>query len=361
MGRRSDASPWNDERDALIPALRLKHGGNWIGMIEELGLTGRVTADAMRVYHDAGVRSGKFPRPAHVAPVITSPMPARRSGAEAWEWAEREAEKSVERALSERFVDVTISDDRPIALSFISDQHISTSGPVQLRAMREDAELITRTDGLYAVLGGDGIDNHIKHRAAMVGGASAPAHEWKLYDHYLSTLRDKILALVSGNHDDWTRDEAGVDMVALLAERNAVHYCPDEAILRLNHNGILYRAGMRHQYRYGSSFNLTHAVKRWWEMGMDPWDIGVIGHHHEAAIEPFVKHGRRIWAARPGSYQVTSGYTRRYGFNHSKPTCPTFILFPNTHHIRGFGDVWEAADYLGYVRERWPEIPMRAA
>ena len=68
-----------------------------------------------------------------------------------------------------------------------------------------------------------------------------------------------------------------------------------------------------------------------------------------------------IWAARPGSYQVTSGHGRRYGFNHTKPTCPTFLLFPDSHRIVGFRDLWEGVGYLGYLRERWPDVPRRAA
>ena len=273
-----------------------------------------------------------------------------------WAQAEKVTSADVERHLTERLVSIAVEDDRPIGISVTSDHHIRLSGPVMLKQMREDAELAARTDGLYSILGGDGPDNHIKHRAAMVGGGSKPSEEWRLYDQYLRFFGpDKILAMISGNHDDWTRDFAGVDMVAQLAERNAVHYAPDDILLTLDLNGISYRIKVRHQYRYNSSFNLTHAVKRLWEMGEDPFDIGVICHHHEAAIEPFTKHGRQIWAARPGSYQVNSSHGRRYGFNNSRPTCPTFILFPDRKEVLGFPDIWQGANVLAVARQLWPE------
>lgn len=291
----------------------------------------------------------------HVAATVTSPAPPREDAAALWERVEQVTDRDVERTRLERFADAVIPDPLPIALVTMSDQHITTRGPVQMRRMREDAELVAATPGAYAVLGGDGVDNHIKHRSAMVAAGSKVSEQWMLYDHYLEMFADKILAVISGNHDDWTRDEAGLDMVAQLTKAHRLHYSPDELILRLDHHGIPYRLGIRHQYRFNSSLNLTHTVKRWWEMGNDPWDIGVVCHHHEPAVEPFVKHGRRLWAARPGSYQVSSGHSRRYGFNLTTPTCPTFILMPHTHWVLGFGDLREAVSYLTWLREGWPD------
>lgn len=293
-----------------------------------------------------------------VAPVFTIPDAIERvPGDELWALAERATTRDLQRHANERFAAASIDDPLPIGISIISDQHIRQTGPTNMVRMREDAELICRTPGLYGLLGGDGVDNHIKHRAAMVGGGTKVSDEWRLYDEYLKMFATgetpKLLAMISGNHDDWTRDEAGIDMVSQLARLNRVHYAPDEILLTVAVPGQEYRIKVRHQYRYNSSLNLTHTVKRMWEQGQDEFDVGVVGHHHEAAIEPFIKHGRRIWAARPGSYQLTSSFSRRYGYNHSIPTCPTFLLFPGPRHqVMGFWDVWECAEYLQWLRAR---------
>ena len=136
----------------------------------------------------------------------------------------------------------------------------------------------------------------------------------------------------------------------MLADRNRVHYAPDEMVMALQLPGITYRVKFRHQYRYNSSFNQVHVVKRLWEMGDDPFDVGVVCHHHEAAIEQFSKHGLPIWGARPGSYQLTGTWARRIGFPLARPTCPTFILFPDERQVVGFADVRQAAGYLTWLR-----------
>src|SRR5690606_20487278 len=104
---------------------------------------------------------------------------------------------------------------------------------VDVRRAFEDAEIVQQTPALYSILGGDGVDNHIKHRAAMIGKGSRPSDEWRLYDGYLRTLGHKVLGVVSGNHDSWARDASGVDMVGILAARHRLHYAPDVMLMEV--------------------------------------------------------------------------------------------------------------------------------
>lgn len=361
FGRFADMrTSWKQHPEAdqqLITALTDPHK-NWKHISEIVGYS--VDACRMRA------RRMQYPgwdiaRPdgiaiSHVPPIVSIPETAARlPPADLWRKVEETTDRDVARHQTERLVDIVVPDTRPIGLTFASDQHIRQSGPIMIRRMREDAELVAITDGLYAALAGDGVDNHIKHREAMANGGDKPKDSWKLYDHYLGMFGEhKILALVSGNHDDWTRDFTGIDQVQRLAENRRVFYAPDEALLRFRVGDQFYHVLMRHQYRYNSTFNLGHTVKRLWEMGNDDFDIGVLGHHHEPACEPFVKHGMRRYAIRPGSYQFTSTFSRRKGFVHSYPTCPTVILWPDRRQLVGFWDVWEAASYLRLLREHWP-------
>ena len=350
------ASFWTQAKEDDLWALIEKDGmGQWADKAKALGHHS-LEATKQKGYTLTVSRSPSAPKT-----TITEAPPPRVPVEERWQQAEDQTGKDVERHRRERHLAITVKDTRPVAVAVISDQHIRSSGPIQLARMRADAELIAQTDGLFAMLGGDGVDNHIKHLSAMVAGGTSVKGDWFLYDHYMGMFGNKLLAIISGNHDDFTRDIAGIDMVGILANKHKLVYCPDEVVLVLTVNGIDYRIKVRHQYRYGSSFNLTHTVKRLWEMGDDDFDIGVIGHHHEAAIEPFQKHGRIIWAARPGSYQLTSSYTRRYGFRHANPTCPTFILFPDKHEVMGFMDVHQAAAFLRWTRATWPEGYREAA
>lgn len=238
----------------------------------------------------------------------------------------------------------------PVAFSFLSDQHIAPGTPVDFRRMREDAELIQATPNLYAILGGDGVDNHIKHRAAVLAARSQPHEQWELYEYYLSIFAEKIAVMISGNHDAWSNQIGGVDVAAMVAKKQGICYSPAEARMTVTVGKQEYKLAVRHQYRYNSSFNLGHTVKQWYRLGDEPFDIGCICHHHEPCVESFVAHGRKRYACRPGAYQITSAHSAQYGYNLTGPTCPTFILFPGEFRIIGFDDVRDAVKTLAAER-----------
>jgi len=276
-------------------------------------------------------------------------------GPKEWEKAEVDGRKRIDKAIKQGRFKVDF-EKGPVAICAISDQHIAKGTPCDFARMREDAELIRDTEGFYAVLGGDGVDNHIKHRAAMISARSNPDDQWRLFDHYLQLFGDskhnesKILAVISGNHDAWTKEMSGVDYLSSVVANNKLCYAPAEARLDITVEGQPYKMVMRHQTgRFNSSLNQTHAVKRFYEYNDETFDIGVIGHHHEAAIEMFIRHGLKRYAARPGSYQITSPYAHQYGFGRSIPTCPTFVLFPGERRMIGFADVRDAVWAWGNV------------
>lgn len=281
-----------------------------------------------------------------------------------WERAKEQNAAAIEFHAKRHKATVQLVSQKPVGFAFVSDQHISEGKPTNLDRMEADAKLIASTPGLYGVLGGDGVDNHIKHRAAIIASGSKPGDEWRLYDHYLGMFGHSLVAMISGNHDDWTKDFTDYDVVGSLAKKHRIFYAPDFVVLRLQLGstgeagfslGQEYTAKVRHIYRYNSSFNPAHSVKRMWEMDDDDFDIGVLCHQHEAAMEPFVKHGLTRVAFRPGSYQVTSGHSRRYGFKNAFPTCPTAILLPDRREIIPFFDVRYAASYLTWLRAGWPD------
>lgn len=259
-----------------------------------------------------------------------------------WNRAEKKSAKRIEKEILRGRFDVKFPSG-PVAIAVISDQHIAPGTPCDFKRMREDAELIRDTPGFYAVFGGDGVDNHIKHRSALIGANSTPDEQWKLFDYYLQLFGDKILAIISGNHDAWTAQIGGIDYLSKVAEQRKICYAPAEARLYITVEEQEYNMVVRHQTgRFNSSLNQTHAVKRFYEYGEETFDIGVIGHHHEAAIEMFIRHGMKRYAARPGSYQITSPYSHQYGYSRAIPTCPTFILFPKERRMIGFADVRDA-------------------
>jgi hypothetical protein len=263
-----------------------------------------------------------------------------------WEAAERLNARHIEKARTRHNFTVEFPGSDPIGIATASDQHIAPGTPVDMARMRADAEFIRDTPNLFANIAGDGVDNHIKHRAAVIAARTQPSDQYQLYEYYLSIMQEKILAVCSGNHDMWTNHFAGIDMVDILADRQRLCYAPDEARLDVELGGVTYKMDFRHQYRMSSSFNCTHCVKQWLRLGDREFDIGVIGHEHEPAMEIFAYRGKDHGAARPGSYQLTSAHSRQYGYNSTYPTCPTFILYPGERKITGFADMRDAGLFL---------------
>jgi len=240
-----------------------------------------------------------------------------------WSKAENDAQKRIDKLRKRSRFKAKFNTEQPVGIAFISDQHIAPGTACNFKKMREDAQLIADTDGLFCCLAGDGVDNHLKIKSALLSARSTPDEQWRLFDYYLQLLSGKVIAMCSGNHDAYSVAIAGTDVLRLFAEKNKIWYCPSEARIDVTVGSTEYKVAFRHQYRFNSSYNQTHCVKQWYRMGDEVFDIGVIGHHHEASIEAFMSHGMVRWAARPGSYQIGTSYTEQYGFGRSTPTCPT--------------------------------------
>lgn len=262
--------------------------------------------------------------------------------ADLWGRAEVRNAKHIEKNAKHEQFSVDFPADEPIAISFISDQHIAPGSAVDLRRMREDAEYIRDTPNMYALLVGDAIDGHIKHRAAMIGARSTPGDQYRLFNYYLAIFADKVLAVLSGNHDLWAEQFSGIDMISYIAAKNRICYSHDAFRFKVNVGGQQYKIAARHQFRMGSQFNQTHCVKQWQRLGDEDFDIGAIGHNHEASIECGVYRGQECGYCRPGSYQINTSHGQQYGYNNSVPKCPTFILWPRKREICGFSDLRKA-------------------
>ena len=282
-------------------------------------------------------------------PPVTTASIQSESMEEIWRRAEIEGARAIQKFHERSLFKLDFEQfdpGMPVGVSFISDQHISPGNVIDFTRMRRDAELVAETDGLYSVLGGDGVDNHIVIRPAVIQARTQPQEQYELYDHYLGIMQRKIIAMISGNHDAWTDQVGGIDMVQMLAHKNRICYSPATARIDLLVGGQPYDLAIRHRYKFGSSFNMLHSVKRWWDMGERPFDIGVICHNHEPSVGSFERHGVERWGARPGAYQIGSSFTRDFGWCETRPTCPTFVLWPGERMITGFNDIRMAAKFL---------------
>lgn len=243
---------------------------------------------------------------------------------------------------------------QPIALVLLSDLHIGNIS-TDYRQLRKDAELIQRTEGMHAIFHGDGIDNWIvpKLQQLQRGQAVNFEQELMLFESWLTMISDKLIAVVSGNHDNWTFSMSGIDIVKRMLKKTKVLYDRDEIRTIISVGNQEWEFCIRHKWLGSSIYNPTHGIERYSRMGAS-FDIGIGGHTHIASLSrEFVSNdNRQCMAIITGTYKRYDGFARQLGL----PKCPhngsgAIILKPDGSAL-WIRNLEDAADYVTYLRNQ---------
>lgn len=300
------------------------------------------------------------PDPSPSAPTITGAKPNDFviSPDDAWQKALRAGEKNLEfeRLRANQRIGFP---DQPIALCLLSDQHIGANG-TDYKQMQHDAEVVARTPGLYGVLTGDAINNFIVQKliAARVKDALEIDEQWQALKKYLTFFHDengksKLIASVSGNHEQWTTKIAGFDMLRGLMPEHVL-YDTDQIDVKIQVGAFETSWLFRHKTRYNSVYNALHGAKQTIRLGeLDP-DVIVTAHIHRGAVYEVLYHqGRKRLGLLTGTYKRFDAYARQEGFGGGgKGNCLTVVISPDGT-MQAFDDVKLAADFLEFLRMKW--------
>jgi UDP-2,3-diacylglucosamine pyrophosphatase LpxH len=271
-----------------------------------------------------------------------------------WEMAEMSFDLNEEKERKRKAQRIDFG-NKPIALALLSDLHIGNA-TTDYRQLKNDAELIKNTNGMYAIFHGDGIDNWIVPKLLQLqrGQAVNFEQELLLFESWLSMISDKLVAVVAGNHDNWTHSLSGIDIVKRMLKNTKVLYDRDEVRTVMTVNGNNWEFCIRHKWLGSSIYNPTHGIERYSRMGAS-FDIGIGGHTHIASISrEFISYdNRQCMAIITGTYKKYDGFARQLGLPH----CPhngsgAIILKPNGTHL-WIRDLQEAAEYITYLRKKY--------
>ena len=151
---------------------------------------------------------------------------------------------------------------------------------------------------------------------------------------------------VKNCHDNWNYTADQFDWTQYLSSKLQ---CPNlgfGAAVDLTVDRQWYRIMLKHKYRFNSSINLTHTVKRMREMEGD-FDIGCVAHHHQAAIEQSIMGDGidRIFI-RPGSFKGQDRYSSQLGFTDSGAFIPSVVLDNTQRMMTAFLHLDQAVSYM---------------
>lgn len=242
-------------------------------------------------------------------------------------------------------------DTWPVGIAFVADNHIGAEG-TDYRRMFAEAELMASTPNLYVVQVGDLVDNMIigkLMRERMSTSVTIP-EEWALAKRYLELLGGKLLAVVGGNHDAWTKAVAGFDqlreMVAL--QKPGKLYDAHELYFQINVGTVAWPVRIRHKWGYHSILNPTHGIERGFERDQSrPFTLGVGAHTHVSGLSrQFNAGGRTGLAVLCGSYKVHDNYAMQLGAPTPNGSTAVTVIFHPEHGMVGYDRLETAVERL---------------
>lgn len=279
-----------------------------------------------------------------------------------WEqlFAALEAANAVRDRLSptQESTTFTFPDNRPIGIAFLGDVHAGAGG-VLYRQLRQDLETIRDTDGLYVVGMGDYLENtktSLKSATALYTAAfPSPREQVEYIRRRFDICRDKWLAIIQGNHDQFDYRTAGIDRLpALAAELGTPYFSERGGTVVVSGADTTYHIVVKHDYTGKSRINKSNSARRLWDEWPWEWDnadVICLAHTHEPDLHMPIRKGQEVAWFRSGTYKVHDGWAEAGGFRPAYGV-PVVILWPDTRKLIPFpGQRFpEAVAFLQSVR-----------
>ena len=246
----------------------------------------------------------------------------------------------------------------PLGILVMGDPHVDNEG-CDWDALASHVELAQQTEGVMGVCVGDLQDNWIGRLAKLYAKSSVRASSgWRLSEWLLESIQ--WLALVGGNHDEWSH-AAGHDPLKWISEKaNVLCYAPDEIRLTLTWKDrsdlepIVWL--IRHDFSGRSWFHPTHGPHK--EAMLDgECHVLAAGHLHQWGLLMTEQRRERVtYALRARGYKRQDDFARSKGFfEQSFGESALVILDPHataTGKIQVFWDLELGCKILTHLREQ---------
>ena len=211
---------------------------------------------------------------------------------------------------------INIKEKKDIQLIPLGDCHYGA--PLcDLDKLKETIKWIKDNPKARVILMGDLIDAGLRD---SVGGGSfdndaTPEKQIDFILDLLLPIKDKILCMLHGNHEERIRQKTSIDVSKMMAKVLGVTYAGDSAYLRIRAGDMSYKIFAMH----GNSSSLTPAGKLNSCMKMSTYldaDLYIMGHNHELMSHSTVYIRMNVkdkMIERDKRYYILSGHFLKYG------------------------------------------------
>jgi len=230
----------------------------------------------------------------------------------------------------------------------ISDVHLGSKFS-NIPRLTEDLEIIAETPNVYAMFNGDLIDYATNGPQDLLYDQifANPKFSRDWATKAISMIAHKMLAMVSGCHDDWYYKQTGEYLLESIAKTTITKiFSPDSLSLILKVGQQEYAIEMTHKLRHNSSYNISHGIFRKAARECN-FDIGIVAHLHTPGVAVQNIRGTPVVAINCGGYKNLDTYAGKLGISPHEHWIPGFYVHADKHLIVPFPD-WRMA--LTYMR-----------
>src|ERR1700740_992135 len=247
--------------------------------------------------------------------------------------------------------------DGPFGIACLGDPHLDSPG-CNWRLVRRDAEIIRRTEGLFAANCGDSIDNWWGRLIGLKGKSFITDEEaWRLVEWLIDEIgEEKWVVWLLGNHD--TKNDTGHLWKRIC--KNLVHMDDWQGrFCIVPPNGREIRVWAAHSFSGHSMWNPLHGAQKNAKFSGTQAHLMIQGHHHEWALynsEAPYSH-RTYWLAKARGYKFSDDHGEMHGyFPQAEGATIVSIVNPDAPTEAGFvqcsPELESAADYLTFLRRK---------
>lgn len=259
-------------------------------------------------------------------------------------------DKSKPMSTRQREATVAFKNAVPTGIVFFGDGHIGSWGWAARRQM-EDLRLVANTDGLFPVFMGDDWDNFVFDFAKWAS-VMPPSHQRAIGHYMMKLLFPKTIAVVGGNHLEWTKKVADIDLSAELAVKSDAVFLGTRGDLFARLGDQEYHLFLHHRARGGSTLNKSNSA-RVASDDIGGADIIVEADKHDPWIHTEYKaRKRQVWL-RTGTYKIEDEYPDEIDFPQGKWDMPMVLIYPDRRRVVPFMDFRDGLATLEAERAKY--------
>jgi hypothetical protein len=250
--------------------------------------------------------------------------------------AEMQSLKSA-ASFSQDYAAIRIETDKPIAVLALSDTHIG-AWSTNHQLFQQITDEILETPNLYVALLGDLEQMAINAGQgimALSDNLLPPELQHRYIESWLKEVEHRVLFSTWDNHAVMREEKGtGFSGYADIMKRKVIW-----------HNGIghpdvtvgsqTYRLAVSHRFRLRTHLNPVHGGMQYIRHEAPDRDISMAGDSHVAGITHWFLGATPKLSINCGSYQINSGYGKRFFSLSTATMMPIVVLHPDKHRFTG--------------------------